>query len=67
MLHGQKESKTAKLIAKLAEAGAMKHTIAVVAGASDPASVVFTAPYAGCAIAEYFMNKAKTCWLFTMI
>ncbi len=56
---GQKESKTAKLIARLNEAGAMKHTIVVVAGASDPASLTFLAPYAGCAIAEYFMDKGK--------
>ncbi len=56
---GQKKSKTAKLIARLSEAGAMKHTIVVVAGASDPASLTFLAPYAGCAIAEYFMNQGK--------
>ncbi len=56
---GQKESKTAKLIAKLEEKGAMKNTIVVVAGASDPASLVFLAPYAGCAVAEYFMGKGK--------
>ncbi len=56
---GQKKSKTAKLIAKLEESGAMKNSIVVVAGASDPAALVFLAPYAGCAIAEYFMSKGE--------
>ena len=54
---GQKASKVAKLVAKLEEAGAMKYTIVVVASASDPASLNFIAPYAGCAFAEYFMDK----------
>lgn len=54
---GQKKSKVAKIIAKLEEMGAMKHTIIVVAGASDTASLNFLAPYAGCAIAEFFMSK----------
>lgn len=56
---GQKESKVAKMIAKLEETDALKHTIVVVAGASDPASLVFLAPYAGSAIAEYFMDKGQ--------
>lgn len=56
---GQKESKTAKLIAKFEEAGVMDKTVVVVAGASDQASLVYLAPYAGCAIAEYFMAKGK--------
>jgi F-type H+-transporting ATPase subunit alpha len=54
---GQKESKIAKIVAKLEEAGAMEHTIMVVAGASDPAALSYLAPYAGCAIGEYFMEK----------
>lgn len=54
---GQKESKIARIVAKLEETGAMDHTIVVVAGASDPASVSFIAPYAGCAIGEYFMDQ----------
>lgn len=56
---GQKESKTAKIIAKLEETGAMKHTIVVAAGASDSASLVYLSPYTGCAIGEYFMGKGK--------
>ena len=56
---GQKESKVAKLVAKLEEHGAMKNTIVIVAGASKPASLSFIAPYAGCAIGEYFMDKGK--------
>jgi len=54
---GQKESKIAKLVAKLEEEGAMAHTIIVASGASDSAAMNFIAPYAGCAIGEYFMEK----------
>ncbi len=56
---GQKESKVARIVAKLEETGAMDHTIVVVAGASDPASLSFIAPYAGCAMGEYFMDQGK--------
>ncbi len=56
---GQKESKVAKIMQKLKETGAMDHTVIVIAGASDPASVQYIAPYAGVAIAEYFMEKGK--------
>ncbi len=56
---GQKESKIAKIVAKLKEAGALDHTIVVVAGASDPAALVYLAPYAGCAMGEYFRDKGK--------
>ena len=56
---GQKKSKVAKLVAKLEEAGAMKYTTVVLAGASDPASLSFNAPYAGCAMGEYFMDQGK--------
>jgi F-type H+/Na+-transporting ATPase subunit alpha len=56
---GQKESKVAKLVSKLEEAGAMEYTTVVLAGASDPASLQYIAPYAGVAIAEYFMAKGK--------
>lgn len=56
---GQKESKIAKIVAKLEESGAMEHTIVVLAGASDPASMSYMAPYAGCAIGEYFMDQGK--------
>ncbi|MDD5251229.1 MAG: F0F1 ATP synthase subunit alpha [Patescibacteria group bacterium] len=56
---GQKESKIAKIVAKLEEAGAMDHTIVVVAGASDPAPLSYIAPYAGTAIGEFFMEQGK--------
>ena len=56
---GQKESKIAKMVAKLEEAGAMEYTTIVVAGASDPAAMSYIAPYAGCAIGEYFMQKGE--------
>lgn len=56
---GQKESKIARIVAELEKHGAMEHTIMVVAGASDPAALSFIAPYAGCAMGEYFMDKGK--------
>ncbi|MEK7211772.1 MAG: F0F1 ATP synthase subunit alpha [Patescibacteria group bacterium] len=56
---GQKESKVARLVAKLEEAGAMQNTIIVLAGASDPAALWYIAPYAGCAMAEYFCDQGK--------
>ncbi len=56
---GQKESKVAKLVAKLKETSALDYTIVVVAGASDPASLAFIAPYAGCALGEYFMDQGQ--------
>jgi F-type H+-transporting ATPase subunit alpha len=56
---GQKESKVARIKAKLEEAGAMEHTVIVVAGASDPASLSFIAPFAGAAIGEFFMDQGK--------
>ncbi len=56
---GQKKSKVAQIVSKLEENGAMDHTIVVVAGASDPAAYSFIAPYAGCAIGEYFMDQGK--------
>ncbi|MFA5420809.1 MAG: F0F1 ATP synthase subunit alpha [Patescibacteria group bacterium] len=56
---GQKESKIAGIVAKLQDAGAMEYTTVVVAGASDPASLLYIAPYAGCAMAEYFLDKGE--------
>lgn len=56
---GQKESKVARIVAKLKETGAMKYTTVVLAGASDPAALSYIAPYAGCAMGEYFMSKGK--------
>jgi len=54
---GQKESKVAGIVAKLEEHGAMAYTIVVLAGASDPASLSYIAPYAGTAMAEYILDK----------
>ncbi len=56
---GQKESKVARLVQKLKEAGAMDYTVVVSAGASDAASLLYIAPYAGVTIAEYFMEQGK--------
>ncbi len=56
---GQKESKVAGIVAKLEAAGAMKYTTIVLAGASDPAPLLYIAPYAGTAIAEYFLDKGE--------
>lgn len=56
---GQKESKVAKLVKRLEDAGAMEYSIVVVAGASDPAALWYIAPYAGAAIGEYFMGKGQ--------
>ena len=54
---GQKQANVAKAVAMLEERGAMAYTIVVVASASDPAPLLFLAPYSGCAIGEYFMEK----------
>ncbi len=54
---GQKRSTVATVVAQLKAAGAMDYTVVVVASASDPAPLQFIAPYAGCAIAEYFMYE----------
>lgn len=56
---GQKQSKVAKIHAILEEQGAMDYTIIVMAGASDSAPLSYLAPYSGCAISEYFMEKGK--------
>ncbi len=56
---GQKTSKIAQLVAKLSELGAMEHTIIVAASASDSATMQYLAPYAGCAMGEYFMDKGQ--------
>src|SRR3954447_25437401 len=53
----QKESTTAALVDVLRRNGAMDYTIVVAAGASDPAPLQYIAPYAGCAMAEYFMYE----------
>src|SRR5437899_2068387 len=56
---GQKESSVAKIVATLEERGAMDHTIVVVAGASDPATLQYIAPFAGCAMGEHFRDDGK--------
>ncbi len=56
---GQKESKVAQLVKTLEENDALKYSIIVVAGASNPAAFWYLAPYAGCAIGEYFMDKGE--------
>ncbi len=53
----QKESTTANLVEIFRKHGAMDYTIVVAAGASDPAPLQYLAPYAGCAMAEYFMYE----------
>ena len=56
---GQKQSTVAQVVKTLTDFGAMDYTIVVSATASDPASLLYIAPYAGCAIAEYFMLQGK--------
>ncbi|TSC85875.1 MAG: F-type H+-transporting ATPase subunit alpha [Parcubacteria group bacterium Gr01-1014_8] len=56
---GQKESKTARIVAQLSGEGAMGYTIIVDAPASAPAALQFLAPFAGAAIGEYFMDRGK--------
>lgn len=56
---GQKESKTARLVQQLKEAGAMEYTIVVDAGASSPAALQYLAPFAGAAVGEYFMDSGR--------
>ncbi|ATY86241.1 F0F1 ATP synthase subunit alpha [Kyrpidia spormannii] len=52
---GQKQSTVAQVVETLRKHGAMEYTIVVVASASDPAPLLYLAPYAGCAMGEYFM------------
>ena len=56
---GQKASKVAQFVQELEERGAMEYTIVVSANASDPASLWYIAPYAGCSMGEYFRDKGK--------
>lgn len=56
---GQKESKTAKIVAELREKGAMDYTIVVTAPASSAAAFQYLAPFAGASLGEYFMEAGK--------
>lgn len=56
---GQKNSTVAQMVDKFEKCGAMEYTIVVNASASESASMQYIAPYAGCAMGEYFMDKGK--------
>ena len=56
---GQKRSTVATLVENLTRNGAMDYTIVVAATASESSPLQYIAPYSGCAMGEYFMNKGK--------
>jgi len=56
---GQKNSTVAAVVERLKEHGAMDYSIVVVASAAEPAPMLYIAPFAGCAMAEYFMYDEK--------
>ena len=56
---GQKKSTVAQMVQRLEDEGAMNYTIIVSATASDVAPLQYIAPYAGCAMGEYFMHQGK--------
>jgi F-type H+/Na+-transporting ATPase subunit alpha len=58
---GQKRSTVARVVKSLEQHGAMEYTIVVSASASDPAPMQFIAPYAGCAMGEYFRDNGQHC------
>jgi F-type H+-transporting ATPase subunit alpha len=58
---GQKLSNVARTVKILEDAGAMEYTTIVSASASDAAAMQYLAPYAGCSIAEYLMDKGQDC------
>jgi F-type H+/Na+-transporting ATPase subunit alpha len=55
---GKRKGEVARLVALLEEQGAMEYSTVVVASASDPASMNYIAPYAGCAMGEWFMENS---------
>ncbi|CAJ1317828.1 F0F1 ATP synthase subunit alpha [Paenibacillus sp. PK4536] len=56
---GQKQSTVAQVVETLRRHGALEYTIIVTAAASDPSPLLYIAPYAGCAMGEYFMYKGE--------
>ena len=56
---GQRASKVSQVVARLEENGALDNTVVVISSAADPAPLQYLAPYAGCAMAEYFMAQGK--------
>ncbi|MDP3685823.1 MAG: F0F1 ATP synthase subunit alpha [bacterium] len=56
---GQKQSTVARFVEELRTHGALEYTTVVVASAADPASLQYVAPYAGCAMGEYFLDRGE--------
>jgi len=56
---GQKQSTVAQVIDKLSQTNSLDYSMVVNAGASDPVSLQYLAPFAGCAVAEYFLEKGR--------
>ena len=56
---GQKQSTIAQVVRTLEEADAMRYTIVVAAGASDPAPLLYISPYSACTIGEYFRDSGR--------
>lgn len=56
---GQRASSVNSVVHKLEEHGAMEHTIIVAAAPSDPAAMLYIAPYSGCSMGEYFRDKGE--------
>ena len=61
-----KASSTAAIVRKLEELDALKHTIVVIADASDAAALQYIAPYTGCAMGEYFRDKGEDALIIMM-
>ncbi|MBN1295713.1 F0F1 ATP synthase subunit alpha [bacterium] len=57
---GQRQSRVSQLVAVLEEHGAMAYTIVVQASASEPAPLLYIAPYSGCTMGEYFMHRGRS-------
>ncbi|NLG49121.1 MAG: F0F1 ATP synthase subunit alpha [Chloroflexi bacterium] len=56
---GQRKSSTLQVLQLLREAGALDHTVVVMASPDDPPALVYLAPYTGCTIAEAFMDRGR--------